>query len=77
MPIRFGDDVVRTKRRGPVIRSTPSVWAAVTRCNPLRGAPQAAILFDKFQVMKHLAESLDKIRKAECARLSGKQPQFI
>ena len=40
-------------------------------------APQAAILFDKFHVMKHLGEALDKIRKAEYARLEGKQRHFI
>ena len=35
-------------------------------------APQAAILFDKFHVMRHLGEALDKVRRAEYARLSGK-----
>jgi len=40
-------------------------------------APQAAILFDKFHVMKHLGEALDKIRKAEYARLGGQQRRFI
>ena len=34
-------------------------------------APQAAILFDKFHVIRHLNDALDKIRKAECAS-SGK-----
>jgi transposase len=28
-------------------------------------APQAAILFDKFHILRHLGEALDKIRKAE------------
>jgi transposase len=35
-------------------------------------APQAAILFDKFHIMRHLGEALDKVRKAEYHRLSGK-----
>src|SRR6202140_4011961 len=30
-----------------------------------RNAPQAAILFDKFHILCHLGEALDKIRKAE------------
>ena len=34
-------------------------------------APQAAILFDKFHIVKHLNEALDKVRKEEYARLSG------
>ncbi len=40
-------------------------------------APQAAILFDKFHIMRHLGEALDKVRKAEYARLSGKDRSYI
>lgn len=40
-------------------------------------APQAAILFDKFHVIRHLGKALDEVRKAEYARLSGKQRRFI
>ena len=40
-------------------------------------ALQAAILFDKFHIMRHLGEALDKVRKAEYARLSGKDRRFI
>jgi transposase len=40
-------------------------------------APQAAILFDKFHVMRHLGEALDKVRKNEYARLSGQQRRYI
>lgn len=40
-------------------------------------APQAAVLFDKFHVMRHLGEALDKVRKAEYARVSGKDRRFI
>jgi transposase len=40
-------------------------------------APQAAILFDKFHVLRHLGEAMDKVRKAEYQRLSGKDRQFI
>src|SRR5262249_9980082 len=34
-------------------------------------APQAAILFDKFHIMRHLGEALDKVRKAEYARVNA------
>ena len=38
-------------------------------------APQAAILFDKFHIMRHLGAALDKVRKAEYARLiTGEVP---
>jgi len=40
-------------------------------------APQAAILFDKFHVLRHLSEALDKVRKQEYARLSGRNRKFI
>ena len=40
-------------------------------------APQAAVLFDKFHVMRHLGKALDKVRKSEYARLSGRERRFI
>jgi len=40
-------------------------------------APQAAILYDKFHVMKHLGEALDEVRKQECARVGQKDRKFI
>ena len=40
-------------------------------------APQAAILFDKFHIMSHLGDALDKVRKCEYARLTGKDRRFI
>lgn len=38
---------------------------------------QAAILYDKFHIIRHLQEALDKVRKLEYARLSGKNRRFI
>ncbi len=40
-------------------------------------APMAAILFDKFHVMRHLGEALEKVRKSEYARLTGKDRAYI
>ena len=34
-------------------------------------------MFDKFHVIRHLGEALDKVRKSEYARLSGKDRRFI
>ena len=42
-----------------------------------RNAPQAAILFDKFHIMRHLGEALDKVRKSEYRRLQGKDRKYI
>lgn len=40
-------------------------------------APQAAILFDKFHILKHLGDALDKVRRSESKRLTGKDRDFI
>lgn len=40
-------------------------------------APQAAILYDRFHVMRHLGEALDNVRKQEYARLDDKERSFI
>ncbi len=40
-------------------------------------APQAAILFDKFHIMRHLGNALHTVRKAEYPRLSGRDRRFI
>lgn len=40
-------------------------------------APQAAIVFDKFHVMRHLGKALDEVRKHEYARVQGTDRKFI
>ena len=40
-------------------------------------APQAAILFDKFHVIRHLNDALDQVRKSEYARLTGRERRYI
>jgi transposase len=52
------------------------MWKAF-RNSTVRNAPQASILFDTCHVMRHLGEALDKVRKSEYARLSGKDRRFI
>jgi len=52
------------------------MWKAF-RNSTRRHAPQGAILFDKFHVMRHLNEALDKVRKGEYARVSEKDRRFI
>jgi len=39
-------------------------------------APRAAILFDKFHVMRHLGEALDQVRKREYRRLAGRDARY-
>ena len=40
-------------------------------------APRAAILFDKFHIMRHLGKALDEMRKSEYRRLSGHDRSYI
>jgi transposase len=54
------------------------MWKAFRNSTLREGnAPQAAILYDKFHVLKHLGEALDKVRKSEYARVSGEDRRFI
>lgn len=42
-----------------------------------KNALGAAILYDKFHVMRHLGDALDTVRKQEYTRLSGKDRSYI
>jgi transposase len=52
------------------------MWRAF-RGSTKKNAPQAAILFDKFHVLRHLNEALDAVRKQEYKRLDGEKRAFI
>jgi len=52
------------------------MWKAF-RNSTQKNAPQASILFDKFHILNHLGEALDKVRKSEYARLTGKDRRFV
>ncbi len=72
---QFYDWLGERKRRG-IRLAVMDMWkpfANATRAH----APQAAILFDKFHIMRHLGAALDQVRKSEYARLSGKDRRFI
>lgn len=80
MPIWFGgkgrtekDIDVFYKDLGPercskIEIAVMDMWKAF-RNSAEKNIPQAAILFDKFHVIKHLNESLDKVRKQEQKKL--------
>ena len=52
------------------------MWKAFEKSTRTQ-APQAAILYDKFHVMRHLGDALDTVRKREYSRLAGKDRAFI
>jgi transposase len=64
------------KKSAGIRLAVMDMWKAF-RNSTERHAPQASILFDKFHVLRHLGDALDKVRKAEYARLSGKDRRFI
>jgi transposase len=54
------------------------MWSAFRSSTLQEGnAPQATILYDKFHILKHLGEAMDKVRKREYQRLTGKDRRFI
>lgn len=63
-------------KAGKLRLAVMDMWKAF-RNSTNRHAPQAAILFDKFHVLRHLSEALDRVRKQEYARLSGRDRKFI
>lgn len=52
------------------------MWRAFSK-STRKNAPQAKILFDKFHVLRHLSDALDRVRKSEYKRLTGKDRRFI
>jgi len=65
------------------VKKTRGIYLAVMdmwkpfRSGTLKHVPGANILFDKFHVVSQLGAALDKVRKSECARLTGLGRQFI
>ncbi|BBO18696.1 ISL3 family transposase [Candidatus Brocadia pituitae] len=52
------------------------MWKAFEK-STRENVSQAAIVYDKFHVMRHLGDALDTVRKMEYARLSGKDRSYI
>ncbi|MCP4372876.1 MAG: transposase, partial [Deltaproteobacteria bacterium] len=52
------------------------MWAAFAN-SAEKNIPHADILYDKFHVMKHLGEAMNKIRKLEYKRLAGRNRDYI
>lgn len=52
------------------------MWRAFEKSTK-KNVPEAAILYDKFHIMRHLGKALDTVRKQEYRRLSEKDRTFI
>jgi transposase len=65
-----------SKKSQKIKLAVMDMWKAF-RNSTANNAPQAGILFDKFHVMRHLNEALDKVRKREYGRLTGQSREYI
>ena len=71
----FYDTLGERKTRG-IRLAVMDMWKPFRNATMAR-APQAAILFDKFHIISHLGDALDKVRRVEYTRLTGKDRRFI
>jgi transposase len=69
-------DWLGRKKSGKIRLAVMDMWKPFRTVTAAR-APQAAILFDKFHIIRHLGEALDRVRKSEYGRLSGKDRRYI
>lgn len=54
------------------------MWKAFRKSTLKPGhAPNAEIIYDKFHIMRHLGEAMDRIRKQEYHRLTGDNRRYI
>ncbi len=65
-----------SKKSRKIRLAVMDMWKAFKK-STRKNVPEAAILFDKFHVMRHLGEAMDKVRKMEYARLSDKNRSYI
>lgn len=65
-------------KSGKIRLAVMDMWPAFRTATLQEGhAPQATILYDKFHILTHLGEAMDKVRKREYARVSGADRRFI
>ena len=69
-------DWLGTEKSKQIRLAVMDMWKAFEN-STVSKAPNAAILYDKFHVMRHLGEAIDAVRKSEYARLSGNDRSFI
>jgi len=64
------------KKTGKIRLAVMDMWRAF-EASTKKNASKAAILYDKFHVLRHLQVALDTVRKQEYARLNGSDRKFI
>lgn len=65
-------DFLGEERSHRIRLAVMDMWKAFRNATEAH-APQAAILYDKFHVLRHLNDAMDKVRKAEYKRLTNRR----
>jgi len=64
------------KKSSKIELAIMDMWKAFKK-STVKNAPNAAIVYDKFHVIRHLGNALDEVRTREYRRLSEKDRSFI
>ena len=64
------------KRTARIRLAVMDMWKPF-RNSVTNNAPSALIVFDKFHIMRHLADALDEVRRLEYRRLKGEDRSYI
>ena len=66
------------EKAGQIRLAVMDMWTAFRTSTLKPGhAPQAEIVYDKFHIVKHLGEAMDRVRKREYGRLVGVDRRYI
>ena len=63
-------------RCGTIALAVMDMWKPFRNAT-LKNVPDAQIIYDKFHVMRHLADALDRVRRSEYKRVNDKERKFI
>lgn len=64
------------KKKRKIRLAVMDMWRAF-EASTRKQIPQAAILYDKFHVMRHVGNAVDAVRKQEYRRLKGPQRKYL
>jgi transposase len=74
--MRLFYDTIGTERCKNIELAVMDMWKPFRKVT-LENAPNAQIIYDKFHIMKHLADALDEVRRSEYKRVNEKDRRFI
>lgn len=66
------------EKSGQIRLAVMDMWKAfrASTLNPAH-APQATIVYDKFHILRHLGEAMDRVRKSEYSRIVGDDRRYV